>query len=144
MSEVIISRSGGNIDINKIKDAINESKDKKLVTQIINKNTTFTMPGNIYKNQVEVRMFGAGGSGHYYNSTYWGCGGGGGGYGKCAKGVYKAGGGYYCPGGGINNTGGGGGIGIWDENQFVASYGSGGYNYSPPEGGVCIIQYYLK
>lgn len=70
--------------------------------------------------------------------------GGGGGYGKCAKAVYGAGGGYYCPGGGKNRTGGGGGIGIWDENQLVATYGSGGYNYGPPEGGVCIIQYYLK
>lgn len=93
-------------------------------------------------------LYGGGGGGYggdgadAYSTKYQG--GGGGGYGKCAKAVHGAGGGYYCPGGGINNTGGGGGIGIWDENQLVATYGSGGYNYGPPEGGVCIIQYYLK
>lgn len=83
---------------------------------------------------------GAGGGGYGGDGSPLG---GGGGYGKVSIGTC-AGGGYYCPGGGKNNTGGGGGIGIWDENQFVASYGSGGYNLSPPEGGVCIIQYYLK
>ena len=77
MSEVIISRSGGNIDINKIKDAINESKDRKLVTQVINKNTKFIMPGNIYKNQVEVRIFGGGG-GAYISGELGSYGGGGG------------------------------------------------------------------
>lgn len=77
-------------------------------------------------------------------STY---GAGGGGYGKTAKGFFGGGGGYYCPGGGINVTYGGGGYGIWSNNEFIASYATGGTCnnvYSKfGEPGICIIQYYV-
>lgn len=61
------------------------------------------------------------------------------------------GGGYYCPAGGISEDYrlryAGGGIGIWDGDTIIASFGSGGYGYNsehfkPSEGGICIIQYY--
>ena len=84
-------------------------------------------------------------------------GGGGGGYGKVSVGRNGAGGGYYCPGEGLRKTkedngtgmkgGGGGGIGIWDGNDPIKSYGSGCIGNSgsyQAEPGVCIIQYYVK
>lgn len=70
-------------------------------------------------------------------------GGGGGGYGKVSIGRDGAGGGYYCPGGGLKRLGGGGGIGVWNRNTLIASYGSGSYEQNA-ENGACIIQYYLK
>ena len=103
---------------------------------------------------------GGGGGGGYGgdggNANLGDMGGGGGGYGKGADGSnWGGGGGYYCPAGGYNayinrsNEIGraGGGIGIWENNQLVASYGSGRVgtdgNAYGDEGGVCILQYYV-
>ena len=84
-----------------------------------------------------------GGEGGYYGGGGGGYGGdggavGGGGYGKVSKGGEFGGGGYYCPAGGKQHTKGGGGIGIWDEGAFIASYGGA------DEDGVCIIKYYAE
>ena len=100
-------------------------------------------------NGANASEYGGGGGGYGSNGGhggggYGGDGGdyGGGGYGKVSIGR-EGGGGYYCPGGGINNTNGGGGIGIWDGNELIASYGSGGSNYrGGAEPGICIIKYY--
>ena len=54
------------------------------------------------------------------------------------------GGGYYCPSGGLNGDSGGGGIGIWQDNKLVATFGSGrSGNEGTSEPGICIIQYYV-
>lgn len=94
---------------------------------------------------VDILGNGGGGGGYGGDGADAANGSAGGGYGKQSIGRH-GGGGYYCPGGGINNSFGGGGIGIWtsDGKTLISSYGSGGNNQgSPPEPGICIIQYYV-
>lgn len=99
-------------------------------------------------------LYMAGGGGGGYGGD--GNGGGGGGYGKVSKGGPGGGGGYYCPwrtsqlthyANGMSRYvgGGGAGIGIWDGENLIATYGGGaGVINGSSEDGVCILKYYLK
>ena len=101
-----------------------------------------------------------GGGGGGYGGDGGNRAGGGGGYGKVSIGgsIGGGGGGYYCPAGGyralnaLNTdqymknylTMSGGGLGIWNQSEFIISFGSGASaNNMPSEPGVCIIQYYV-